>query len=54
MISTREPCSRCCRPSSPTVTDSYAAATGLTFAATALSSVIQPVFGTLTDRRNLC
>lgn len=32
---------------------SYAAATGLTFAATALSSVIQPVFGALTDRRNL-
>jgi FSR family fosmidomycin resistance protein-like MFS transporter len=31
----------------------YAAATGLTFAATALSSVIQPVFGALTDRRNL-
>jgi FSR family fosmidomycin resistance protein-like MFS transporter len=32
---------------------SYAAATGLTFAATALSSVIQPVFGALTDRHNL-
>jgi FSR family fosmidomycin resistance protein-like MFS transporter len=32
---------------------SYAAATGLTFASTALSSVIQPVFGALTDRRNL-
>lgn len=32
---------------------SYAAATGLTFAATALSSVIQPVFGALTDRRDL-
>jgi MFS transporter, FSR family, fosmidomycin resistance protein len=32
---------------------SYAAATGLTFAATALSSVIQPLFGALTDRRNL-
>lgn len=29
------------------------AATGLTFAATALSSVIQPVFGALTDRHNL-
>ena len=32
---------------------SYAAATGLTFAATALSSVIQPAFGALTDRHNL-
>ena len=32
---------------------SYAAATGLTFAATALSSVIQPLFGALTDRRDL-
>ncbi len=32
---------------------SYAAAAGLTFAATALSSVIQPVFGALTDRRDL-
>ena len=32
---------------------SYAAATGLTFAATALSSVIRPVFGALTDRRTL-
>lgn len=32
---------------------SYAAATGLTFAATVLSSVIQPVFGALTDRHNL-
>jgi MFS transporter, FSR family, fosmidomycin resistance protein len=32
---------------------SYAAAAGLTFAATALSSVIQPVFGILTDRRDL-
>lgn len=32
---------------------SYAAATGLTFAATALSSVVQPVFGALTDRHNL-
>lgn len=32
---------------------SYAAATGLTFAATALSSVIQPLFGALTDRRHL-
>ena len=32
---------------------SYAAATGLTFAATALSSVIQPVFGALADRRDL-
>ena len=31
----------------------YAAAAGLTFAATALSSVIQPVFGVLTDHRNL-
>ncbi|HCU94671.1 MAG TPA: MFS transporter [Actinobacteria bacterium] len=31
----------------------YAAATGLTFAATAMSSVIQPLFGILTDRRNL-
>ena len=32
---------------------SYAAATGLTFAATVLSSVIQPLFGVLTDRHNL-
>ena len=32
---------------------SYAAATGLTFAATVLSSVIQPFFGALTDRRDL-
>ncbi|MGH3069346.1 MAG: MFS transporter [Streptosporangiaceae bacterium] len=32
---------------------SYAAATGLAFAATALSSVIQPAFGALTDRRHL-
>lgn len=32
---------------------SYAAATGLTFAATVLSSVIQPVFGVLTDHHNL-
>lgn len=32
---------------------SYAAAAGLTFAATALSSVIQPLFGVLTDRRDL-
>lgn len=32
---------------------SYAAATGLTFAAAALSSVIQPVFCALTDRRSL-
>lgn len=32
---------------------SYAAATGLTFAATALSSVVQPLFGALTDRRDL-
>lgn len=31
----------------------YVAATGLTFAATAMSSVIQPLFGILTDRRNL-
>jgi MFS transporter, FSR family, fosmidomycin resistance protein len=31
----------------------YTAATGLTFAATAMSSVIQPLFGVLTDRRNL-
>ena len=31
---------------------SYAAATGLTFAATVMSSVIQPAFGALTDRRN--
>lgn len=32
---------------------SYAAATGLVLALTALSSVIQPAFGALTDRRNL-
>lgn len=32
---------------------SYAAAAGLTFAATALSSVIQPLFGALTDRYDL-
>jgi MFS transporter, FSR family, fosmidomycin resistance protein len=32
---------------------SYAAVTGLVLALTALSSVIQPVFGALTDRRNL-
>jgi FSR family fosmidomycin resistance protein-like MFS transporter len=32
---------------------SYAAATGLTFASTAMSSVIQPLFGALTDRHNL-
>ncbi len=32
---------------------SYAAAAGLTFAATALSSVIQPLFGALTDRHDL-
>ncbi|HYA45217.1 MAG TPA: hypothetical protein VED59_06400, partial [Acidimicrobiales bacterium] len=31
----------------------YAAATGLVFALTALSSVIQPAFGALTDRRDL-
>lgn len=31
----------------------YAAATGITFAATFLSSVAQPVFGVLTDRRRL-
>ena len=31
----------------------YAAATGLTFAATALSSVIQPASGALTDRHDL-
>ena len=32
---------------------SYAEAAGLIFALTALSSVIQPVFGALTDRRHL-
>ena len=32
---------------------SYAAATGLVFALTAFSSVIQPVFGALTDRHYL-
>ncbi len=32
---------------------SYAAATGLVFALTAFSSVIQPVFGALTDRHHL-
>jgi hypothetical protein len=32
---------------------SYVAATGLTFAVTVLSSVIQPVFGALTDRHDL-
>lgn len=32
---------------------SYAAATGITLAATFLSSVVQPVFGVLTDRRRM-
>jgi len=32
---------------------SYAAATGITFAATLLSSLAQPLFGVLTDRRRL-
>src|SRR3954466_2398961 len=31
----------------------YAAATGITLAATLLSSVVQPLFGVLTDRREL-
>jgi MFS transporter, FSR family, fosmidomycin resistance protein len=32
---------------------SYAAATGITLAATVLSSVVQPAFGVLADRRPL-